>query len=130
MQSLPSDRQPARSSGLTLAPFRAVRYNPDRISGLADVTSPPYDVIGPGIVERLLAAEPWLAKAPELVQEVLLNMAFNLGVEGLLGFRQTLALLAARDYAGAAQSMLASRWAGQVGQRAARLAAQVRGSGA
>ena len=47
-----------RSSGLTLAPFRAVRYDPDRVRGLADVTSPPYDVIGPGVVERLLAAEP------------------------------------------------------------------------
>ncbi|HEY2239249.1 MAG TPA: DUF1015 domain-containing protein [Streptosporangiaceae bacterium] len=58
MQTLPSDPQPARSSGLTLAPFRAVRYDPDRVRGLADVTSPPYDVIGPGIVERLLAAEP------------------------------------------------------------------------
>lgn len=58
MQTLPSDPQPARSSGLTLAPFHAVRYDPDRVSGLADVTSPPYDVIGPGIVERLLAAEP------------------------------------------------------------------------
>jgi uncharacterized protein (DUF1015 family) len=58
VQTLPSDPQPARSSGLTLAPFRAVRYDPERVSGLADVTSPPYDVIGPGIVERLLAAEP------------------------------------------------------------------------
>ena len=58
MQTLPSDPQPARSSGLTLAPFHAVRYDPDRVSGLADVTSPPYDVIGPGIVERLLDAEP------------------------------------------------------------------------
>jgi uncharacterized protein (DUF1015 family) len=58
VQTLPSDPQPARSSGLTLAPFRAVRYDPDRVSGLADVTSPPYDVIGPGIVKGLLAAEP------------------------------------------------------------------------
>lgn len=79
---------------------------------------------------RLLAALPWLAEAPEPVQEALLNMAFNLGVEGLLDFRQTLALIRTGDYAGAAQAMLASRWAGQVGQRAARLAAQVRGAGA
>lgn len=79
---------------------------------------------------RLLAALPWLADAPEPVQEALLNMAFNLGVEGLLDFRQTLALIRTGDYAGAAQAMLASRWAGQVGQRAARLAAQVRGAGA
>ena len=47
-----------RSSGLALAPFHAVRFDPDRVSGLADVTSPPYDVIGPGVVARLLAAEP------------------------------------------------------------------------
>ena len=58
MQTLPSDPQPARSSGLALAPFRAVRFDPDRVSGLADVTSPPYDVIGPATVARLLAAEP------------------------------------------------------------------------
>jgi uncharacterized protein (DUF1015 family) len=58
VQTLPSDPQPARSSGLALAPFRAVRFDPDRVSGLADVTSPPYDVIGPGVVDHLLAAEP------------------------------------------------------------------------
>ncbi len=58
MQTLPSDPQPVRSSGLALAPFHAVRFDPARVSGLADVTSPPYDVIGPGVVARLLAAEP------------------------------------------------------------------------
>ena len=59
MQTLPSDPQPARGgSGLELAPFRGVRYAADRVSGIANVTSPPYDVIGPGTVERLLEAEP------------------------------------------------------------------------
>jgi len=29
------------------------------VSGLADVTSPPYDVIGPGTLDRLLAASPY-----------------------------------------------------------------------
>ncbi len=59
MQTLPSDSQPApEASGLALAPFRGVRYAFDRVSGIANVTSPPYDVIGPGIVERLLEAEP------------------------------------------------------------------------
>jgi uncharacterized protein (DUF1015 family) len=45
-------------SGLALAPFRGVRYDPDRVSGLANVTSPPYDVIGSGTLDELLAAEP------------------------------------------------------------------------
>ncbi len=59
MLTLPSDHQPApEASGLALAPFRGVRYAPDRVSGIANVTSPPYDVIGPGTVERLLESEP------------------------------------------------------------------------
>jgi len=57
--TLPSDQQPAPgASGLALAPFRGVRYAADRVSGIANVTSPPYDVIGPGTVERLLKSEP------------------------------------------------------------------------
>jgi uncharacterized protein (DUF1015 family) len=45
--------------GLLLAPFRGVRYDLSRVGGLANVTSPPYDVIGPGSLERLLAASPY-----------------------------------------------------------------------
>jgi uncharacterized protein (DUF1015 family) len=45
--------------GLLLAPFRAVRYDLSRVGGLANVTSPPYDVIGPGTLERLRAASPY-----------------------------------------------------------------------
>jgi uncharacterized protein (DUF1015 family) len=41
-----------------LAPFRGLRYAPDRVSGLAEVTSPPYDGIGSGSVPRLLASDP------------------------------------------------------------------------
>jgi uncharacterized protein (DUF1015 family) len=47
------------SVGLVLAPFRGVRYDLSRVGGLANVTSPPYDVIGPGSLERLLAASPY-----------------------------------------------------------------------
>lgn len=78
---------------------------------------------------RLSPALPWLACAPEPVQEALVNMTFNLGLAGLLGFHRTLAALAARDYALAARSMLASRWAAQVGARAQRLADAVRRAG-
>lgn len=42
-----------------MAPFRGVRYDPVRVSELANVTSPPYDVIGPGMLEELLAASPY-----------------------------------------------------------------------
>ncbi|HXT91044.1 MAG TPA: DUF1015 domain-containing protein [Trebonia sp.] len=45
--------------GLLLTPFRGVRYDLSRVGGLANVTSPPYDVIGPGTLDRLLAASPY-----------------------------------------------------------------------
>ena len=54
MQTLPSDS----GSGLVLAPFRGIRYARDRVSGIANVTSPPYDVISGGILEHLRAADP------------------------------------------------------------------------
>ena len=56
MQILPSGVQPA--SGLALAPFRGLRYAQDRVSGLAEVTSPPYDVIAHDAEDHLLAADP------------------------------------------------------------------------
>jgi uncharacterized protein (DUF1015 family) len=46
-------------SSLVLAPFRGVRYDPSRVSDLANVTSPPYDVIGPGTLDELLTASPY-----------------------------------------------------------------------
>jgi uncharacterized protein (DUF1015 family) len=47
-----------RRGGLVLAPFRGVRYAPQRVTGLAEVTSPPYDVISTQAAERLLASDP------------------------------------------------------------------------
>jgi uncharacterized protein (DUF1015 family) len=54
VQILPSDS----GSGLVLAPFRGIRYARDRVSGIANVTSPPYDVISGRILEYLRAADP------------------------------------------------------------------------
>jgi uncharacterized protein (DUF1015 family) len=51
----PSDRGP---SGLVLTPFRGIRYAEARISGLAEVTSPPYDVIASENEDQLLAGDP------------------------------------------------------------------------
>jgi len=75
---------------------------------------------------QLAAALPWVVQAPEAVQEVLVNMCFNLGLAGLLGFRRTLAHLEAGRYGEAVSEMLRSRWAGQVGARAERLAQRLR----
>jgi uncharacterized protein (DUF1015 family) len=55
----PSGDDSSLDAGLLLAPFRGVRYDLSRVGGLANVTSPPYDVIGPGTLERLHAASPY-----------------------------------------------------------------------
>ncbi len=72
--------------------------------------------------QELLAALPWVADLDPVRRDVLLNMAFNLGVPGLLKFRATLAAVKARNYPLAAKYMLRSLWASQVGTRAQRLA--------
>lgn len=55
-------------------------------------------------------------------QRALVNMAFNLGVAGLLKFRRMLAALEAGHYKRASEEALNSRWARQVGARAQRIA--------
>ncbi|MFL6053443.1 MAG: DUF1015 family protein [Actinoallomurus sp.] len=44
--------------GLTLRPFRAVRYDTAQVSSLAAVTSPPYDLIDEDSLARFMAEEP------------------------------------------------------------------------
>jgi uncharacterized protein (DUF1015 family) len=60
VQILPSGHGPVgpERAGLELAPFRGIRYARDRVSGLAEVTSPPYDVIAHDIADQLRAADP------------------------------------------------------------------------
>ena len=70
---------------------------------------------------ELQRALPWVAQLDEVRQRVLLDMAFNMGIAGLLQFKRTLATIQAGDYQKAAAMMLDSKWAGQVGQRAERL---------
>lgn len=64
---------------------------------------------------------------------VLVEMAFNLGTKGLLGFKQMIDALRLGDFEEAAVQMLDSKWAEQVGkepgQRAYVLAEIMRGDG-
>lgn len=77
--------------------------------------------------EDLTEALPWVEDKPEPVQRVLLNMAFNLGVPGLLKFKETLALIRIGRYRSAGERLLTLPYAKQVGSRAKRLALILRG---
>lgn len=67
---------------------------------------------------------PWASKLDPVRYAVLVNLAFNIGVGGLLGFKNTLAFIRVGDFKNAASNMLKSKWASQVGKRAAELAKQ------
>jgi lysozyme len=69
---------------------------------------------------------PWFDTLDEVRQGVLVNMAFNLGISRLMKFTNTLALIQAHDYEKASIQMLQSLWAEQTGDRALRLADQMR----
>jgi lysozyme len=69
---------------------------------------------------------PWWTKLDEARQGVLVNMAFQMGIDGLLGFKNTLNMIKAGQYESAARGMLQSKWAQQTPSRAKRMAEQMR----
>jgi lysozyme len=69
---------------------------------------------------------PWWTDLNDVRQRVIANMAFNLGITKLLGFRNTLVFMRQGKYDAAADGMLASAWASQVKGRATRLADMMR----
>ena len=63
----------------------------------------------------------WFESKPDVVQRVLCNICFNLGLGGLLKFKKTLEFIRLDKYEEAAKEMLDSLWSKQVGSRAIRL---------
>ena len=77
-------------------------------------------------ISEVLTRWPWAETLDPARQAVLVNMLFNMGGAKLNGFRKFLAAAQAKSYEEAAVEMLASNWAEQVGDRALRLAQQMR----
>lgn len=75
---------------------------------------------------KLLTALPWISNLDPVRRRVLQNMAFNLGVNGLLGFKNTLEFVHTGQYDKAADGMMASKWASQVKGRAVRLSQEMK----
>lgn len=76
------------------------------------------------LVDRL----PWIVDQPEDVQRALGNMAYQLGIYGLLRFALMLEALKVGDRVKAAEEALDSTWARQTPKRAKRVAALIRGA--
>lgn len=68
----------------------------------------------------------WRAVKDDPVRAVaLIGMAFQLGIDGLAAFKNSLALIAARRWKEAADNLLLSKWAGQTPARAKRVARMI-----
>lgn len=75
---------------------------------------------------ELHALMPWTEKLDDARRGVLFNMAFQLGIHGLIQFESFLALVHAGNYQSAAAEMMKSRWAQiQAPVRAHRLSVQM-----
>lgn len=77
-------------------------------------------------MERLDAVLPFYKHLEPVRRDVLTNMAFQIGVSGLLKFKKTLDYIAQADYSNASVEMLDSRWAKQTPSRAKELSEQMR----
>ena len=71
---------------------------------------------------RALKGFRWYEKQSDIRKAVLIDMCFNLGIYGLLGFNKTLFYVGQELHKEAADEMLKSTWAKQVGDRAIELA--------
>jgi len=69
--------------------------------------------------------EPWKGLS-RVRQDVLVNMMFNLGAPRFLKFKKFIKAIKNNDFDTAADEMLASRWAKQVGNRAIELSERMR----
>ena len=67
----------------------------------------------------------WIDKLDITRKRVLVNMIFNLGLQGLKTFKKMLSALERKDYQTAAIELLDSKYARQVGSRAEELAKQL-----
>jgi len=63
----------------------------------------------------------WYRNLDSVRREAMIDIAFNLGITKLLGFKKALAAMESGDYYWASTEFNASRWAEQVGYRAEEL---------
>ena len=75
---------------------------------------------------KLFRDLPWIQQKPLVIQGVLLNLAFNIGVAGEEAFHHMLGDIQAGNYEQAAIAGAQSAWYTEVGDRAKRLMEQLR----
>jgi lysozyme len=109
-----SETEAARAAG-RIAPYPwSVADAMEQFEGVVEKTRRELD-------DRL----PWWREQTEPRQAVLISMAYQMGINGLMGFRNTLKAWQAGAYDDVATRMMNSKWARQTPARARRHARQV-----
>jgi lysozyme len=122
-----------RQEGLRLKPYRdsvgkltiGVGRNLDD-DGIEE--SEAYTMLDNDIVKHTIDAQKLdvFVSLDPVRQDVLIDMVFNMGLSRVQGFKMMLAALAAGNWHEAANQMLDSKWATEVGNRALELAEMIR----
>lgn len=103
-----------------------VGYNIDDLGLPDDIIMMLLDRTIQKATDDLLKYLPWTGNIDWPRKSVLIDMCFNMGIgdstKGLLSFKNTLKLIEEGKYTEASDNMLKSKWATQVGSRAANLA--------
>jgi lysozyme len=79
-----------------------------------------------GIKHKLVNSLSWFCGLNDARKDVVINMVFNVGYDGFMQFKKTIAYLSDGYFEAAATEMMDSKWAKQVGNRAVELAEQMR----
>jgi lysozyme len=77
------------------------------------------------VIKELGAAFPWFSGLNEARRDAIIDMAFNLGLPRLFGFKKALSLMAEGGYDAAADEFMDSKWAKDVGERAVRVTTMI-----
>jgi len=77
-------------------------------------------------VTKQLQKYEWFTQLKDVRKRVLIDMAFNLGIAGLLSFKNMIQCLKDKEFVAAANEMINSKWHQQVKTRAFRLEKMMR----
>jgi lysozyme len=75
---------------------------------------------------QLLNAFPWMATFSDVRISAMINFTFNVGIGTVRKFSNTIEYLKNEDWEAAADEMIDSKWAEQVGDRAIQITEQIR----
>ena len=83
-----------------------------------------------GALSACRASLPWFDGMDQTRQAAIVDVVFNLGMSRFLNFHKALAAMAAGDWETAANELLDSKWASQVGIRAKEISEMIRSGSA